>query len=201
MRYKNKRVTLEDTIENIRAFQAALTPEDCKGIILHMVANTGNFREIAALARIAADLEIRSIEIGNYICADRAHLDKTLWNVKQEYNEEVKKAIEVGGKLGVTVNARKFFTGGAEVKGADACMQPFEQFFIETPGTSVPCCFMGTLRMGNVYKDGFESVWFSEVMHSLRKRRSLPPCQVCTVFTPFDSKIAHMSAFLTTASA
>jgi hypothetical protein len=52
--------------------------------------------------------------------------------------------------------------------------------------------------MGNVYESGFEAVWFSDLMNKLRHERFMAPCKVCTVFTPFDSKVAHISAFLLT---
>ncbi|MGA2842394.1 MAG: radical SAM protein [Steroidobacteraceae bacterium] len=198
MRYKNKKFTFDVTLRNIRDFQNHLTDEDRKRIFLHMVANTGNFREITTLVRLASDLQIPTVNVGNYICAHEEHLDKTLWNVKQEYNAEIAAAKELGQQLGVTVYGRQFFASEQEIKGAESCIAPFEQFFIEMEGTTAPCCFMGTERMGNVYEDGFEAIWFSDTMNQLRRHRFLPPCQVCTIFTPFDSKTAHMSAFLTT---
>jgi MoaA/NifB/PqqE/SkfB family radical SAM enzyme len=198
MRYKNSKFDLHETLQNIRAFQAELTEEDRKRFILHMVANTGNYREASAFVRLAGELHIPLVNISHFICADKAHLDKTLWNVKHEYNAEVAQARETGRELGVVVNARQFFTEETAIKGAESCMAPFEQFFVEMPGTSVPCCFMGAERMGNVYQDGFEPVWFSDIMNKLRKSRFLPPCHVCTIFTPFDNEIAHKSAFLTT---
>jgi MoaA/NifB/PqqE/SkfB family radical SAM enzyme len=198
MRYKNKRFTLSETIHNIKAFQAELTEEDRKRLMLHMVANTGNFREISAVTHLAADLKIPQVSVGNFICADEAHLDKTLWTVKEEYNAELARAMELGLGVGVIVSGRKFFTNENEVAGAEKCVAPFEQCFVEMPGSVAPCCFMGQARMGNVYDEGFEAIWFGDLFTKLRRARYLPACQVCTVFTPFDDPIAHMSAFLTT---
>jgi MoaA/NifB/PqqE/SkfB family radical SAM enzyme len=198
MLYKNERFTFERTVANIREFREQLTEEDRKRILLHIVANTGNFHEISAVVRLAKELEIPVVNVGHYICSHQAHLDKTLWNVKDGYNSEIIEAKALGRKLGVTVFGREFNTAEKEVKGAENCMAPFEQFFIEMPGTTAPCCFMGTERVGNVYTDGFEAVWFSDTMNRLRAERFLPPCKVCTIFTPFDNKIAHMSPFLTT---
>lgn len=198
MRYKKERFTFENTIANIREFHSELTEDDRKKTILHMVANTQNFREIHALVLLAADLEIPTVSIGHYICAQEEHLDKVLWTVKEEYNDELVAARELARTIGVNVSGRMFFQGEKEIRGADKCMAPFEQFFVEMPGTTAPCCFMGTERMGNVYEDGFEAIWFSDTMNKLRKNRFLPPCQVCTVFTPFDDRVAHMSAFITT---
>lgn len=200
MRYKKGEFfTLERTLANIRAFQEQLTDEDRSRVFLHMVANTGNYREVTALVKLAAEMRIPVVNVGHYICAQKEHIGKTLWNVKQEYNAELARARSLGLKLGVTVYGRQFFMGEKEIKGAEHCVAPFEQFFIEMPGTTAPCCFMGHERMGNVYQDGFEAVWFSELMNKLRTRRFLPPCQVCVVFTPFDAETAHISAHLLTA--
>ena len=164
-----------------------------------MVANTDNFHEIPDLVHLASKLDIPVVNIGYYICASEKHLDKTLLNVKEEYNLLYFRARKLGEQLGVTeVWGRQFFADEKEIKGAFSCMAPFEQFFVEMPGTTTPCCFMGAERMGNVFQDSFEAVWFSDVINQLRQSRSLPACKVCTIFTPFDSDLAHMSAFLTT---
>jgi MoaA/NifB/PqqE/SkfB family radical SAM enzyme len=198
MLYKNKRFTLDRTVDSIREFMSELTPFDRSRIVLHMVANTGNFKEIPELMLVAKDLGVPSVNVGNYICADPRHMDKTLWHVKNEYNVEVDRARKLSSEIGVDVNARSFFVDEEKLMGADSCIAPFEQFFVEMQGSTAPCCFMGNERMGNVYTDGFENVWFSDLMNKLRVDRFLPPCKVCTIFTPFDDKEAHISAVLLT---
>ena len=71
-------------------------------------------------------------------------------------------------------------------------MAPFEQFFIEMQGTTAPCCFMGTERMGNVYQDGFETVLLSPSINRLRKNRFLPPCQSALYSRPLIEDRAHV---------
>ena len=201
MRYKNDRFTLAETLHSIKAFQAEITAEDRKRLMLHMVANTGNFREIAPLVELAAELRIPQVNIGHFICNEETHLDRTLWNVKTAYNDELARGEEIGRRHGIIVAGRRFFSNETAIAGAAKCVAPFEQCFVEMPGSVAPCCFMGRSRMGNVYDDGFEAIWFGEHFTRLRHARSLPACQVCTVFTPFDDPIAHMSAFLTTKDA
>jgi MoaA/NifB/PqqE/SkfB family radical SAM enzyme len=198
MRYKNKQFTFERIVSNLRDFLPRLTDEDRKRIDLHMVANTDNYREISKLVELAASLGVPAVSIGNYISAQRQYMDKTLWNVKREYNDELARARELGARLGVSVSGRQFFVDERKQMGAANCMAPFEQFFIEPSGKTAPCCFMGNERIENVYRDGFESVWFSDVMNRLRDARSLPPCQICTVFSPFDDQSSHISATLLT---
>ncbi len=78
MIYKNKRFTLERTIESIREFMDVLTPLDRSRILLHMVANTGNFKEISPLMVLAKELDTPFVNVGDYIRADVEHMSKTL---------------------------------------------------------------------------------------------------------------------------
>ena len=194
MQYKNKRFTFSKTVASIQEFMQEITATDRGSIILHMVANSENFREIRNLVALADRLGVQTVNVGNYICAQPEHVDKTLWNIKQEYNQELLAAREMGAGRKIGVWGRSFFVAEEEVKGPERCMAPFEECFVEMPGTLTPCCFMGNVRMGNVYNEGFEAVWFSDIMNALRVKRDLPPCRVCTVFSPFDRKTSHISA-------
>lgn len=198
MRYKSKQFTFDRVVGNLRAFLPMLSDEDRRRIDFHMVANTDNFREIPQLVSLAADLGVPQVSIGHYISAQRQYAHRTLWNVKQEYNDVLARGRELGAKLGIQVSARQFFTEEARVMGAANCMAPFESIFIEPSGKTGPCCFMGNERIENVYTDGFEAVWFSDVMTKLRHDRYLPPCKVCTVFSPFDEQSSHISATVLT---
>jgi MoaA/NifB/PqqE/SkfB family radical SAM enzyme len=194
MQYKNKRFTFSETVASIQEFMEELTQRDRDSMILHMVANSDNFREIKDVVALADRLGVKVVSVGNYICAQPEHVDKTLWNVKKEYNQELLTAREMAAERKIGVWGRSFFVAEEEVKGPERCMAPFEECFVEMPGTLTPCCFMGNVRMGNVYADGFEKVWFSDIMNKLRVKRDLPPCRVCTVFSPFDRKTSHISA-------
>lgn len=198
MRYKSDKFTLEKTVRAISDFMEEITEADRARITLHMVCNTDNFREISSFVEMAARLNIKSVNIGNFICADKAHINKTLWNVKEAYNKELTNAEWRGLRLGVTVSGRKFFVDERKVMGADICVAPFEAFYVETSGTTAPCCFAGRDRLGNAYQEGFDAVWFSDQYNRLRTSRHLDACKVCTVFTPFDDETAHKSAYLTT---
>ncbi len=198
MRYKNKQFTFDSTVASVREFTKNITAADRSRMILHMVANTENYKDMTALVRVASDLGVPTVNIGHFICVDEKQMHLSLLNVREDYNQELSNAKVVAERLNIQLNGRRFFVDEKEVKGAETCMAPFEQFFVEIPGTTAPCCFMGSERMGNVYEDGFEAVWFSNKMNKLRASRYLPACQVCTHYTPFDDPIAHLSAHLTT---
>jgi sulfatase maturation enzyme AslB (radical SAM superfamily) len=161
-----------------------------------MVANTDNFREIPDLIRLAAQMKIPTVTIGNYLCADERYIDKLLIGVKEEYNDIISRSLEIAIQTGVEFHARKFFTKESRVDAQSTCLAPFERLYAEVPGDIAPCCFMGAHRMGNVYESGVEAVWFSPQMQALRKSRHLPACSTCTLYNPFDDDISHLSAYL-----
>lgn len=196
MRYKNKRFTFDYVINHIREFMAELTPDDISRMAFHMVANTDNFREIPTLVRLAAEMRIPTVTIGNYLCADDRYMDKTLIGVKREYNDVLDKATSLSNRLNVALHARRFFVKEETVRAQDTCMAPFERLYAEVPGDVAPCCFMGRHRMGNIYEAGVEAVWFSEEMQALRKNRFLPACTTCTLYNPFDDEISHLSPYM-----
>lgn len=196
MRYKNARFTFGYVVDHIREFMAELTPADVSRMAFHMVANTDNFREIPDLVRLAAEMKIPTVSIGNYLCADERYIDKSLIGVKQEYNDVVSQSMEIATENGVALAARKFFTNETTVNAQDSCLAPFERLYAEVPGDVAPCCFMAWHRMGNVYEVGVEGVWFSEQMQALRKSRHLPACTTCTLYNPFDDDATHLSPYL-----
>lgn len=196
MRYKNSKFTLELIAENISRFASVLTERDRSRLSIHMVANALNFGEIPEFVRLAARLGVPTVTIGNFMCASEAHLDKTLWHVKQDYNAALADGTALGKTLEIAVHGRRFFSNEKEVKARDTCLAPFERMYVEIPGSMTPCCYMGAARMGNVYDEGLEQVWLSGHMNALRKSRSLPACQVCTLFRPFDDQGSHVSSFL-----
>lgn len=196
MRYKNERFTFGYVVDHIREFMSELTPVDISRMAFHMVANTDNFREIPDLVRLAAEMKIPAVTIGNYMCADERYLEKSLIYVKRQYNDVIERSMKVALEKGIELSARKFFTDEVAVNGQDSCLAPFERLYAEVPGEITPCCFMGWHRMGNIYEAGVEAVWFSPQMQALRKSRHLPACSTCTLYNPFDDDISHLSAYL-----
>lgn len=196
MRYKNKKFTFDYVIECVREFIAEITPEDVKRLAFHIVTSTDNFREIPALVRLSADLGIPTITVGHYFCANEQYLDKTLVYVKDEYNAIIEEAVQLGYTCGVEVHARRFHSNEVTTMAQDTCFAPFERLYTEVPGDIAPCCFMGRHRMGNIYEEGVEAVWFSDQMQALRKSRHLPECSTCTLYNPFDDDVTHLSPYL-----
>ncbi len=183
----------EDTLSRIEAFLSRLNKSERRKVSLHFVAHTENFREIPDLVILANDLGISTISIGQYLINFPDHIGYSLLHVKTEYNDVVKKAQDLGVKLGVEVFAPLFIRGEKKPLSQN-CMSPFTECFILVDGSVGPCCFCGSYRIGNAYETSFEDVWFGRAYRKLRKSRYLLACQKCIPFLSLDECQAHFTA-------
>lgn len=180
----------EKTIANIKSFMSGLDADDRKLIILHFVAHVDNYLEIPEFVRLANGLEIGHVTIGNYLIGTTEHLEKGLFNIKDDYNNKVSEAQKIAHGLGVDFIARQFYseTPTSEQK----CTEPYRAIFIHPDGEiPSPCCYAGKYLMGNVFESSFDEVWFGKKYSMLRKKRHLAACQHCTPFVVIDDLHAH----------
>ncbi len=181
------------TLANVRAFLDGLAGPDRGKVALKFVAHARNFREIPEFVRLARGMGISEVTIGQYLVDIPEHHGFTLLNVRDDYNDVIGKAEALGRELGVVFVARRF--GQEAPPAAFACRDPFDSCFVEVDGQVGPCCFCGTHRIGNAFKDGFEAVWFGAEYRRLRRERHLPACRTCAPFIPFDDPRAHFTAY------
>lgn len=188
----------DTVIANIKNFISVLNHHTIAKIDFHFVAHLENYKEIPEFVVLADALGVKSVSIGNYIISTDDHLHLSLLHEKNKYNEVVESAEKIASAKGIYFSARKFFVDDAQEIFTNKCFFPYTQFFVQPDGeVSGPCCYAGSYPLGNVYRDGFETVWLSEKYKKLRERRHLPACQACTVYSPFDSLGTHFeSAFL-----
>ena len=184
----------EKTLSTIQTFLSELRQDDRSKIELHFVAHAENFREIPDFVALAYKLGIPAVSVGNYLISRIERFKYSLIHVSEEYNDIIDKSRELGGKLGVSVAGRKFFTEIKKECSQEKCRSPFDECFIEPDGKVKSCCFVGNKSMGNAYETSFEDVWFGEEYLKLRETRYLPACQKCVPFIPFDDYAAHFTA-------
>jgi len=182
------------TLRHIREFMEALPVEDRGKVQLHFVAHTGNYLEIPDFVLLARDLGIRTVTIGQYLVDLREHVPYALLSVREEYNDVVRRAKDSARNAGVAFHAPRFFEKSA-VSPASECLDPVNACYVEVDGKVGPCCFCGSYRIGNVYKEGFQAVWFGREYRRLRRKRYLPACRVCTPHLPLDDPGAHHTAY------
>jgi MoaA/NifB/PqqE/SkfB family radical SAM enzyme len=177
------------TIEAIYSFVDCLSDKDRRKVFLHMVASTGNYHEIVSMVYLANDLHITDVRIHQVLVPNNKCWDKSLLNIKHEYNEVVDSASMDSLMLGISFTARKF---GVE-KSKRVCMSPWTETYIRAGGLVAPCCYNGNLFLGNAYTDGIENVWTGKAYNDFRKHR--PLCASCSRVLPFDNPGAHKSPF------
>ncbi|MEE9614562.1 MAG: radical SAM protein [Thermodesulfobacteriota bacterium] len=188
----------EKTLSAIKGFLSELSENDRQKTKMHFVALKQTFREVPDFIILAHELGVPVVSIGNYFVAKKEHADDALLHVKEEYNAVIDRAMELGEKFGIRVEARRFFEEKRNnfYNPDRDCMDPFNSVYISTEGDVAPCCFAGAYSPGNVYGTDFESVWFGEKYQKLRKSRYLPPCKTCTPYIPFDDYNAHFTSQL-----
>ncbi len=183
----------ERTLGGIRAFVGGLDDADRRKVALKLVAHAANFAEIPDFVRLARELGISTVNIGQYLVGIPEHHSFALLNARGGYNDAIDRAEALGRELGVAVVARRF--GQEGLRAAPVCRDPFDSCFVEVDGQVGPCCFCGAYRIGNAFDDGFEAVWFGEAYRRLRRERYLAACRTCAPFIPFDDPRAHFTAY------
>jgi hypothetical protein len=128
-------------------------------------------------------------------------VDWSLYGVRDLYNEAVDKACELGARLGIRVDAPRFYTSIKPVilDLEKACREPINVAYINRAKFSAPCCqWTEGVIAQDVYSDdeGFDRYWNQDVFRRLRQKRDSQSCRVCNLTRVFDETSFHFSAFL-----
>ena len=178
------------TLFAVRGFVCALDASDRNKIGLHMVAHTGNFREMAELVSVAYSLGITRVRVDQMMAVSEDQIPLTLVNVKDEYEVESDRAHATARKLGVKLYTPHFGYGHRK-----PCTSPIDECHVWADGRVTPCCYNGSNFLGNAYETDFESVWFGDKAKQVRKR-GMPQCESCPKVLPFDDPRAHVYPLL-----
>lgn len=181
----------EAPTDAIGSFVESINNKDRNKLGLHLVAHTGNYNQIPKLIKLATELGISRVRVDQFQVAQEEHLPFSLLNVKKEYNLAVDEASELAHDIGVSFIARRF---GVEQR-VQKCPAPWIECHIWADGKVAPCCYNGTLFLGNAYETSFEDCWFGEAYKHLRKH-SAPQCHSCPKILPFDDYRVHVYPYL-----
>ena len=187
-------------LRHLAEFIAALPAEDRPRIRLSMIAHRHNIMDIADFVRVVQRVGASHATIANIVVHPHI-VDWSLYGVRDAYNEAVDKACELGARLGVCVDAPRFYTSIKPViTDLDkACREPINVAYINRANFSAPCCQWteGVLPQ-DVYSDdeGFDRYWNLDVFRRLRQKRDSQSCRVCNLTRVFDESSFHYSADL-----
>lgn len=130
--------------------------------------------------------------VANYTINMLQHGHYALLNVKEAYNLTIVEARTKAEHLGIGFYARTFgsIVEAASNEAIDRCEERYDVCFIQINGGMKPCYCGDPYLIGDVYKQGFEAVWFGKDYIRVRQKRT-SACQTCHCFLPFDDPNVH----------
>src|SRR6516164_1689945 len=187
-------------LRHIGEFIAALPAADRPRIRLNMIAYRHNTKDIVDFVRVVERVGCLHATISNIVVHPHI-VDWSLYGVRDLYNEAVDKACELGARLGIRVDAPRFYTSIKPVMLdlEKACREPINVAYINRAKFSAPCCqWTEEVIAQDVYSDdeGFDRYWNQDVFRRLRQKRDSQSCRVCNLTRVFDETSFHFSAYL-----
>jgi len=115
---------------HIAEFISALPPEDRPRIRFQMVTHRDNVMDMAGFVRVVHRIGGSRAVFSN-IAAHPDTVDKSLYWLKDTYNDALEEACALGARLGVRVDANRFYTGIKPVLDLDKiCRDPIDVAYI-----------------------------------------------------------------------
>jgi wyosine [tRNA(Phe)-imidazoG37] synthetase (radical SAM superfamily) len=187
-------------LRHLAEFIAALPAADRPRIRLNMIAHRHNIKDIVDFVRVVERVGCSHATITNIVVHPHI-VDWSLYGFRDDYNEAVEKACDLGARLGVRVDAPRFYTSIKPVilDLEKACREPIDTAYINRANFSAPCCQWTEAPLPqDVYSDdeAFDRYWNQDIFRSLRQKRDSQSCRVCNLTRVFDETSFHYSAYL-----
>jgi MoaA/NifB/PqqE/SkfB family radical SAM enzyme len=187
-------------LRHIAEFIAALPAADRPRVRLNMIAHRHNIKDIVDFVRVVERVGCSHATITNIVVHPHI-VDWSLYGFRDDYNEAVEKACDLGARIGVRVDAPRFYTSIKPVilDLEKACREPIDTAYINRANFSAPCCQWTEAPLPqDVYSDdeAFDRYWNQDIFRSLRQKRDSQSCRVCNLTRVFDETSFHFSAYL-----
>jgi MoaA/NifB/PqqE/SkfB family radical SAM enzyme len=185
-------------IGRLTAFIAALPSADRPRIRFQMVTHRDNVKDVVEFVRLVSRMGGTYAGLPN-ISVHPETVDRSLYWIKDQYNEAIEEACEVGARLGVTVGAVRFYTSVKPILDLNkVCRDPIDVAYISRSDQMAPCCQWSEpgIDVDMYSDDGFDRYWNGEVLRKLRRNRDSRSCQVCGMSRVFDESSFHFSPYL-----
>jgi MoaA/NifB/PqqE/SkfB family radical SAM enzyme len=183
-------------VRHLTEFLAALPLEDRRRVRFQMVTHRYNVKDVVDFVRLVHRMGGFQAVFTN-IAAHPETIDWSLYWIKDQYNDLIEEACEVGTRLGVQVHSVRFFTGVKPVFDLDkVCRDPIDIAYISRSSHASPCCHWTEAQIPvDYYNDdeGFEKYWNSDLLQRLRHKRDFASCRVCGMSRIFDETSFHFS--------
>jgi MoaA/NifB/PqqE/SkfB family radical SAM enzyme len=185
-------------LRHMAEFIAALPPDDRKRIRFQMVTHRDNVKDAVDFVRLVKNLGGTQAGLPN-IMVHPDTVDRSLFWIKDQYNDLMEEACSVGAQLGVQVNAGRFFTSVKQILDLDkVCRDPLDVAYVSRSSVGAPCCQWSEqgIEVDTYSDDGFERYWNNEILAKLRQKRDSRSCRVCGMARVFDETSFHFSPYL-----
>ena len=126
-------------------------------------------------------------------------VDRSLFWIKDQYNDLMEEACSVGAQLGVQVNAGQFFTSVKQILDLDkVCRDPLDVAYVSRSSVGAPCCQWSEqgIEVDTYSDDGFERYWNNEILAKLRQKRDREELPRLRDGASVDETSFHFSPYL-----
>ena len=185
----------EKVLNNIRNFIDNLEDSKKEKLILSFVANKDNFYEIPDFILLAKEMGISQVSILNLLARKQEFFKYTLYHVKEEYNKIFEEAAKIAKSNNIKLIGRKFYQNIQPTPYEFVCYLLYQHCIIWPNGDLSPCCIAGRYKVGNIFEEGFEKVWFGPKYKRFRFF-GLKMCRNCTLNLPLEDKRSHYQLHL-----
>jgi MoaA/NifB/PqqE/SkfB family radical SAM enzyme len=199
----NKQAWWDNLRRRIAEFIAALPQGDRGRIRIIAPAHRDNIDGMFDFVRLVADLGCAHAVVTPMQFHDAGEIGASIYWMKDKYNDVLDAAAAMGARLGVKVEAARFYTNpkAEQVDLDQLCREPIDTAYLnmEAFGGATPCChWIDDLFPADIYRDaaGFERFWNAESYRRLRRKRDSASCKSCGLTRSFDEIAFHVTPLL-----
>jgi MoaA/NifB/PqqE/SkfB family radical SAM enzyme len=192
----------DNLIRRITEFIEELPPSDREQIRIIAPVHRDNIDDVPNFVGLVAAVGCRHAILTPMQIHEEANLDLSVYWFKDKYNEVIDDVTAWSAKLGVRVQAARFYANVKTDLSIEAlCHEPFDVAYLNmgTQWKGAPCC-QWTERFipMDVYSDqgAFERFWNSDVYRRLRTKRDFASCKACGLRRTFDEAMFHFTPLL-----
>jgi MoaA/NifB/PqqE/SkfB family radical SAM enzyme len=190
-------------IRRITEFIAALPASDRGRVRIIVPVQRDNIDDVFDFVELVSSMGCSHAIITPMQVHDDSKVDMSVFWIKDKYNDVMDEAAALGARLGLRVEAARFYTNPKldNVNLETLCREPVEAAYLnmERFGGVAPCCqWIEELIPADIYTDdnAFERFWNNDIYRRLRLRRDFKSCKVCGITRAFDEVSFHFTPLL-----
>ena len=171
-------------INNIKYLKNASSLCDNISISISIVLNSYNIKELAKFIQLAKDLGLDHVILYDLIIMKESHRRLSILNNYEESKKYFSEAFQTANDIDISVLSLfplHYYTNPENWSNNVIpyfCNDPWELFIVNKDGEVFPCCYSND-KMGNIFKNSFNEIWYGSQYEHFRKElssKSHPQC-------------------------